>query len=443
MSKFTKTGNWFVDSFYGNDSTGTGTKENPFATLERAHTAASNGHTVVFTGKFFPNLPSTKALHWVGEGEAICDGSNLASGAYGFNSGTWASITGVKFQFYQGGARAYAQSSANTISESTFNFCSIFSSGNVWSIERCILNEVEFTRQFAGVSTVNLRKNTFTKCTGILRVPNSSAASAAYAYTIVDNYFHGCEGVQFELPADRVANSEFNHNNISGTLGGRTAAQWAAYGDGSYMNSGYSETPANTFNDFQAGRDSTNFYYNDYTLKPTSILINAAKDRLEIGAKRVGYRFTAENIWNNYRNIAETNNITYDAGLGFMLLDDGIGAGTFTSTKIPKPQGMLDIINLFAAFVYSGANAVQYIDQTPNAARDTTINQRFSFDCDFAYQEDEMFGDPIWTKQEFNRRIRIDSNGYGVADDGYNVASAQIPMCDFFYIRFTLRNTAA
>lgn len=435
MAKFSKAGNWYVDSYYGNDTTGSGTKENPFKTMLRAHAVASGGQRVICRGFFSDIIPNSKSLHWESEGLSVIDGTAASDDAILLSPNSMATITGFRINNFNGSK--LAASCAGAFQECEFNYCRLSSyryASNMWQFFRCVFNDVGFVKDGASTGFGSITFCTFANCSGSL------GWSTNYASFVIRNSIFANSNLELILNTERPAASEFNYCSITGLLGGKTIAQWQAYGNGYALGNGYQvASTADIFNDYSAGRDALTFWQQDFTMKPASILRDAASDGLEIGAKRVGYRFSADALWNIYRE--SSTNLSYSVARGLMLLDLAQGQGNYESTWISLGASIeFDMANLYAAFVLAGGTAQQFLGSRP-LAPDSTKNQRKAFDFQLAIADSDN-GLPDWKSQEFYRRVRLDAEGRGVGDDSYNPTSIQIPKGAYFKIAFQMNNLA-
>jgi hypothetical protein len=387
MSKFRKAGRWYVDSKYGyatapagltvydptTNPDGWGGPKAPFNTLNLAHTNAASNDKVICTGYFTEVIPSSKTLNWVADGECIVDGSALADGSTFFGSTSLTSCEGFSFRFFQGNSYVFNTNTARSFVNCKFDYCryghTVGSGTNRHSLTNCIFNESSFVG--AGTSSFigSIEKCTFTNCSGSL-----VGSGTQSQFILRNNIFHLCSSLSLgTMPTSRPANSEFNYNNITGALSSNTNAQWQAFGDGSYQANGYAVADSEIFNDYSSGRDDLTYYMNDFTMKPTCILKDADKHGLEIGAKRVGYRISADALWNLYK--ASSNNLSYSISRGLILLDTTLGTGDYESIEIDLGEVFIcSVLNLFANFVYASGIAKE---ENYNASTEQRISLRY------------------------------------------------------------------
>ncbi|WP_299760866.1 hypothetical protein [uncultured Pontibacter sp.] len=440
MANFSKAGNWYVDSYFGNDMSGNGTDKNPFATLNRAYISASTGQRIICRGYFAEGLPSSsKGINWEAEGLAVCDGSSLPDGTTCFNSANTNSVRGFKLLFWQGTSYVvFNQNATVLLDECELHYCYLNSATGTssglprFSIQKCIMNECRFSNTSSSNYAGILTGNTFSNCSG-------SFGNAGGGFIVRNNIFINCNSLSIALPASRPGGMEFNYNNIYGGFSGNSNAQWKLFGEGHYQVNGYQVAPGDIFNDYSGGRDGISYWENDFTMKPDCILRDAANDGLELGAKRIGYRFSAESLWDTFRE--SSSNLSYSVARGLMLLDLERGQGSYESTWINIGTAIeFDMVNLCASFVVTNGNAKQFIGSRSEAPN-STKNQRKAFDFQLAIADSDQ-GIPEWKTQEFFRRVRLDAEGRGVADDSFSPASVQIPKGAYFKIAFKMNNLA-
>lgn len=443
MSKTTVDGNIYFDTFYGNDTTGAGTVTNKYRTAGRAYTAATNGQTIVGTGVITGTFTGAKGVNIVADGELVCDGSGLADGTNYFPTGTLASLTGVKARFFQGNSVLFTTTASPVaLIDCMIEFCRLASSPNSaanarFSITRCVIQETTFVSASTGTNMGSFRNSTFVNCGGGFMPLNIVPT----VFNIDDNIFHLCENLLTNLPASRPGNSSFNYNNISGKLNNRSTAEWQTFSSGSYQANGYSVAASDVFVDYVVGRSVSDYWMQNFAMKDTSILKDASSVGLHIGAiGAAALVLSADAIWNTYRT--SSTNITYSPSRGLILLDVGVGFGTLETGWIPIVRNIQFNRTLLNAFFVrnTGGDLLQYPDQNDNVPISAGVNQRFSLDFDVAVSNTNS-GTPVWKKQEYNRLMRLDANGNGVADDSYNQNSTiQIPSGSYIALRIGLRN---
>jgi hypothetical protein len=437
-----ETGDWYVDSFYGNDSTGTGTKENPFATAGKAHASATSGQTVVLSGIFSEVITNSKFLHWVGDGFCLFYGEPLATGETSFNGSTWGSLRNIVFYRYQS-RKAVVLNGDRKISNCAFYYCTITSSANAnYRLENNIFREVFFdlpsgpnTAQYAYLTDV--KNNTFYNCQTPLSIGNSFRFAAGNL--LINNHFEQCGNLYVDMPTTRPVNAEFDYNNIVDFLYNKDQLGWKAYGTGTpYQQNGITE--AAVFNIDNNLLNDTTWFKSDFTLKAGVQALTKAKNGLHIGARPQGFRLDAIAIWNN-RDLANTSNL--ELSTDTLKRIDTTQPGILWTNEIDLGAVFTcDFVRLASQIINPTAitlSVLGRVDYNIDAAIDPLINQKTTFDLDLAFST-TLGGTTDFKKIEFEKVLTVDSTGNGNADAAYNIATASRQQVRYVKFKIALRS---
>ena len=432
MKGFTKTGDKYVDSYYGNDSTGDGSKENPYASAGKAYTEASDYSIIICSGFFEEVLPLLgKNMTFEGDGFCLFSGASLV---YQTIFDPSANITTINIIF------------ANTNSGNA-----VFGSGgNIWIIINCQFyncllalsfeaqlhlsgsifynSAIELVMYYGGYKKIT--NNTFYNCTGVFDYTN--------LMVITNNHFEKCDTMTHDLPSVRNIGQEFNYNNIVGTLGESSNSDIQAIGDGNqYQMHGIAST-TNQFNTDNSVLDDLTWWKSDFTLVSGSDNLNSAKDGKHIGAKSRGYRFSANDIWTA---VDTSTNLEYDGTNAVIKRTDNSIDGDLTTNEMDLGANITtDILNLYQQLIDSAASSltlVGKVDYNADPTPDNTLNQKITMDIELQYGtvSGSLSG---WTKFEEGCLITVDGTGLGNADDNYDSTTATRITFRYFKIRLKL-----
>ncbi|MCZ8355474.1 MAG: hypothetical protein O9340_12105 [Cyclobacteriaceae bacterium] len=459
--KWTKQGNWYVDSFYGNDVTGTGTKLNPFKTITKAQQASSNNHTIICSGIFSEVVPPGKQLYFEGDGLCICTGLALTiPGSIMFQSHAYLSIKDFTFYKFQGNFFALAMTSAglNNAYNCQFYFCNIgiaSGGGTSSNYNNCIFYETLLGSNTVGM-ILTFQNNTVVRCGGLL----GGSSGLIIGSVCTNNHFEECETLTINLPVNKPVNSEFDYNTIIGTvvIGGSAKAQAGQvapssantitlYGSGTpYQQNGKGHLTkamlipteqflvTNNFNDI-------NWYKCCFSLKSDSINAGTGKGGANIGARNVGYLLSANTIWTN-RNVSSVNNLNYDLLSDEIIRINELLPGTLETNEIDLGAVITCDIAQLSAQIFdptlSSINILGKVDYNADPPFDSSIDQKTVFDFELQYGTTSG-ALTNWKKFEFNKPVTIDINGNGNADDSYNVGNGIRITCRYIKLRIALR----
>ena len=186
----------------------------------------------------------------------------------------------------------------------------------------------------------------------------------------------------------------------------------------------------------------------DFSLKPTAsdLIKFGGLNGSYIGALPVGYRFSASDLWNTYKDAVNTSNIDYDMVNQGLVITDGQDVGTYRSIRISLPKPITcDLAAFFANLVYNVEGTIkqgvanQRIDTTPDLLPDNTANQRVVYDYKLSYAPNNTDSLSAFKNFELNRTPWIDASGRSMLDELYVTTERQRPIIQDFIIEFTLR----
>lgn len=459
QKKYGLTARWYVSAFYGNDvdvdavglydpstnPTGHGGKERPFASLDAQTQLGGTGVTVVDSGNYAGALtPPNSPL--IGDGTVVISQMPFSLGKVYYNVNILA---------------ASALSTRGFIVDGTCLYSSVGTRDAV-IMRRALFIECSFSFQVD--RGTEFRNCIFVRCAGTLGL---SAINKGHA----NNFFINCENMTIDLIKPRPTGNFVDYSVIIGAVRTSTAINGKTIGvtvedfkaDGNYFGKSYSEV--DLFGNASGSGATTaqineifNNYYSpiyiddwqnaDFTLRPD------ADDRIKfgglngtyIGAKPVGHRFSAYDLWNTHIDSGNTSGLQWDSVNNAIVLGDLEDVGTYRSVRVSMSKPItVDLVAFFANFVYNIEGtakqgvANQRIDTTPDLQPDNTENQRVVYDYRLQVAPDTVTALSSFKNYELNRTPTVDGDGYSQLDDLFNSATEQKQLVQDFIIEFTLR----
>ena len=323
-------------SKWGNDSTGDGSANNPYKTINagvtylESYAGALNRILVIGTGLYINESISVsrsgnKPIQFYGEGKVIIDGSGsnyiiFGQNAYGTVSDTLYNLIfqgyGVKYYFANGIGNygSHIDVSIN-MTNCTFSNGIIGSVGGYYTYYSIVMNLTNCTFNSCGfwATYVEGYSASYFYANGCNFINCYSASSAPQTLKqIINSNFITSTNLSFN-PSNSVL--EFNFNNIIGNItysGNPVNLTWFQ-NNTSYNVNSIASNPL--FNDSPNG---------NYTLQSDSPCLRTGKDAANIGVFGRGFYYTAQNLWDN-RDTNYCFNIQYLNGL--CLVDSGEKTG--------------------------------------------------------------------------------------------------------------------
>lgn len=432
--KFTTVANIYVDPYYGNDTTGAGTKENPYATANKAATMATTGQTVCLaSGEYKEIISSNKNIKWIGEGLVVFNGESLAVGSTSFGSATWQYFENITFVKYTGTKNAVAfASSGTTITKCRFYYCNTTqaSSAGVTITYSIFVNVVFNVVAFGSSQISTLKNNIFHTCFGTFWF------SLAVGTTVINNHF--VNSTMFSnsaLGGTKPANTEVDYNNIvNSTLFAASYAALPAWAKTNSLNTALANH-GDIFTDVDLTRNDLVWWKDDFTLKTTSPNKAVGKAGEHIGAWGVGYSFTANTIWTNK---ASSSGLVYNATKAVIELDTGFTTGDLQTNEFDLGANItFDFLRVFRQTVYySSGVASELVDYNIDDASNTAVNQRTSYDIEVAYSTTSGAA-TTFKKFEMGRQMSVDGTGNGTGEYAYDPTTSVLITAR--YVRFRLK----
>ncbi len=458
QKKYGLTARWYVSAYYGNDTdvdavglydystnpTGHGGPTRPFATMDKLVQMITSTDVCVFDSGYYTCSTSTgsNGFYFVGDGTVLFGSSNPFTVVALYNVIILnSSITEVR-----------ARIKDSLILYSSINQRDAFNhSNNVY---------IECTFTVTSPGGIKYSNCNFLNCTGTIFAQGE----------ITNCNFLNCSNLMLSIVTPRPTGTIIDYSAIIGTIKTSIAINGKTTGvtiedfkaDGTYFIKSYSEVDlfgnasGSGATVSQLNEIFNNFYYpyiDDYhnldlTLRPD------CDDRVKfgglngtyIGAKPVGYRFSASDLWNTYIDSGNTSNLDYDMVNNAIVLADGFDVGTYRSIRISMAEPItVDLVEFFANFVYNiegtakQSVANQRIDSTPDLLPDNTKNQRVVYDYRLQVAPNTVDPLSVFKDYELNREPTIDADGDSQLNDLFDDTTEQKQTVQDFIIEFTLR----
>jgi hypothetical protein len=454
QKKYGLTAMWYVSAYYGNDTdvdavglydpstnpTGHGGPTRPFATYEKLEQEPSvlSGHLVVFDSALYSSsLPISKRIKAVGDGIVV------------FNN--------ITFNGYPDGYNVIFSQCSGSEATKVYEDCIFLYSSNFRS--------TDFKKNILIESSASILVNVI-NCLIIKSTSSNFTTDNSYNNVIID-----CPGLSIGATIPRPTGAITDYSIIIGTVKTSTAINGKTTGvtiedfkaDGNYFVKSYSEVDLfgnvsgsgasvaqinEIFNNYYSPIYIDDWQNADFTLKPT------ANDRVKfgglngtyIGAKPVGYRFSASDLWNTHIDSGNTSNLEYDMVNNAIVLSDGFDVGTYRSVRISMLEAItVDLVAFMANFVYNIEGtakqgvANQRIDTTVDLQPDNTANQRVVYDYRLQVAPNTVDALSVFKDYELNREPTIDASGNSQLNDLFDDNTEQKQVVQDFIIEFTIR----
>ena len=457
--KYGLTARWYVSAYYGNDidvdavgyynpstnPTGHGGPTRPFATISKLQQDATitvKSIVIVDSGWYSYSSVMSKGLGYVGDGTVVFSGLALGTSVNFINNITLLSSV-------------FGTSVESIYKDCSFIYCTV-------PIYYIAINNCKFIEVSFGLisESANVNNNIFIKCSGTI-------TSLNYKNNIIINSPNITLSTQSIRPTGAIIDYSViigtvkSNRTINGKTTGVTVEDFKI--DGNYFVKSYSEVdlfgnPSGSGASVAQLQTLFNNYFSpiyldtwqdaDFSLKPTAsdLIKFGGLNGSYIGALPVGYRFSASDLWNTYKDAVNTSNIDYDMVNASLVITDGQEVGTYRSIRISLPKPITcDLAAFFANLVYNVEGTVkqgvanQRIDTTPDLLPDSTVKQRVVYDYKLSYASNNT--DPLsaFKNFELNRTPWIDASGRSMLDELYVATERQRPIIQDFIIEFTLR----
>ena len=452
QKKYGLTARWYVSAYYGNDvdvdavglynpstnPTGHGGKERPFATEEKVAQVKTTSDCVVYDGGVYDGGAYTSGVNMTGVkvGDGVVIFSDSIHGTGSFNN-----IIGINLEI----------AGSNQIIR--YNDCFIIYSNithrSTLDWRNNILIECTLTTTTSSIHTIF--NTVFIRCTG---------GGASFTPDVLNCIFIN-NTLGFSVISPRPIGRISDYCIIIGLLGGKTREQWA--NEGNYFLKSYSEVDLfgnasgsgatvaqinEIFNNYYSPIYIDDWQNADFTLRPDT------DDRVKfgglngtyIGAKPVGHRYSAFDLWNTHVDAVNTAGLQYDMVNNAIVLDDLEDVGVYRSVRISMSKPIpVDLVAFFANFVYNIEGtakqgvANQRIDTTPDLEPDNTKNQRVVYDYRLQVAPDTVTALSAFKNYELNREPTVDGTGKSQLDTDFNSLTEQKQTVQDFIVEFTLR----
>lgn len=458
--KYGLTASWYVSEQYGHDNDvdgvglynastnplGHGGKTRPFATIDKwaQETSGFTNTVVLDSGYYITDI--NHIGNFIGDGRVIISSSRIYNSSNASN------------YFFNIDIIDSSLGSVNTVLGFTDCFVAYTTTSN-----RPGTTEWQNTKfvecNLSGVLASVFDNNILIRCTG-----SFSNTSASY----LNCAFIDCEGITLQITTPRPVGVIKDYCTIIGTVKTSTSINGKTTGvsiedfnaDGNYFGKSYSEVDLwgnasgsgasvaqlqEIFNNYFSPIYIDDFYFADFTLKPT------VDDRIRygglngkyIGAHPVAYAYSADTLWNTYRDAANTSNLELSniSGNIKMQVMDGQSEGTFRSLRIDFPQAITcDPVRFANSLVYDiNGVAQEKVDYTDDPTPDNTLDQRSIYDFKLATAPSS--GDAMGALElyELNREPTIDAGGNTNMDDNFDPSTASKQTFQSVIIEFKLK----
>ncbi len=398
-------GDIYVSSI-GDDTVGTGSPQEPYATIQHAVNQAASGQKIVVgTGTYRENIDGgNKALHVVGDGLVIMNADN--TGTAWTNMRRDSKLECLQIICYQ---RAIE--------------------GTLTNVTNCLISECVLANYEGNISHCILHKS------GILATGNTNLENCTFIDTqggpsvsnehnfveIVDCHFD--KSSYLELHTGITTRFDYC-NHLMATI----QVDAVPYFSLSAMRAAHPQYQANGLAVAPA------FSYPvalDYTLKIDSPLIGVGSKGHFIGAKGVSFsqnKFTLKG--------STLTNITTDKANNFLLVD-GFSEGCILTPIIDlrseKVVGRIDVYGE-QDFETPAFNAVIDVNNSFTHPNKITYEMRYALDQDELNQA--KFTQFIWNKQPM-----VDEQGRGNGEDQFDLSTARSISAQWLQFKITLINS--
>lgn len=412
----------YVDARFGDDVTGNGTKENPYASKAYAESRVlANNTTLIFGSGYYKDAANTPYFcKYIGEGTVIFDGATAGASTYCVVSAS--TVTNITFLSWDG-SKYIVSGSGNLIAVGCHFYYSVLTSGSSSSfldLFRCVLKDCHLRSN----SNVKWRNCFFYKCQNIGLSATANQLTAGGF--IINCHFEQCQDLlsATAIPVTRPSGSTFDYNTIVGDLGGATHnhAYWQTYEtNDEYQQNGGTTATASVFNDFDGTRDVSLFWKQDLTMKTTSPVLNVGQNGLPMGPFGKGVSFSAATL---FAAASVTTNLILN-GDNHIEINPALPApatGTLEITQLDLGEVVIcDALHVFQNIIYqTDGQPKEYIDSELDASPNPAQNQKTTLSIRFTTSTVSGSSPDANGQFEINYPIVRDGTNKASADDGFD-----------------------
>jgi hypothetical protein len=418
----------YVDARFGDDVTGNGTKENPYASKAYAESRVlAHNTTLVFGTGYYNDAANTPyAVKYIGEGSVVFDGAAAAAAAHCVVSTSTA--TNITFLSWDGSKNVVSGSGNLVATGCHFYYSNMTttSSSSFLDLYRCVLKDCHIR------SNSNIKwKNCF-----LYKCQNTSLSATANVLIaggfIVNCHFEQCQDLlsTSSIPVTRSSGSTFDYNTIVGDLGGATHnhAYWQTYEtNDEYQQNGGTTPTADVFNDFDGTRDVSLFWKQDLTMRASSPTLTSGQNGLPIGPFGKGISFSASTL---FATAATTTNLVLN-GDGHIEINPALPApatGTLEVAELDLGELVFcDALHVFQNIIYqTDGQPKEYIDSELDASPNPAQNQKTTLSVRFTTSNVSGSSPDANGQFEINYPIVRDGTNKASADDGFNPSTMEL-----------------
>lgn len=389
-------------SYSGHDSAGGGTPMRPYATIQYAINAATSGQKIVVgTGAYNEHLNGgAKNCEFVADGTVEMEGAAIGGAAF-TNTGASTVVTGFKISNYE---------SCTNTNLLRFEQCFLNNSdilGEITTLQNCVMlscDVLDIVTDFLNCTFIDANKP-----------DNAGGVTVENCHFEFDcTFYFDSFTMQFFDNCNQENGSEINIDSISYSS---AAAVNAAFPQ--YQILGRSDHAL-----FNAPE------INDYTLKPTSTLLQAGTHSQPIGAYPLAIVFNGDALVGSLVNVIRD-------GDGYYVLPEEIKEG-YIETKVLDIGSLrtLGRVDLFSEEFFSPDffGSVTFNQDTFIPPRPITFQMRYSADRESLLKTE--YKEFIWDKMP-----TVDTNNRGNGDRNFNALTIRVITAQYVQLRITLRHT--
>jgi hypothetical protein len=466
--KYGLTARWYVSAYYGNDVdvdgvgyynpttnvNGHGGPKRPFASLSKLNQDVNViiGANVVIDSGYYSTASITKYITLIGDGTVVIANTAMST------------TLNASFRYYNINILSCTLGSVQSVFYFADCFVSYCSISNRVDPINSIIRSIFVECATIGSNYGSVKNSIFISCGGIFGQLSGST-------TLFENLiFINCQNLTLSLIYPRPSGIFKDYSIIIGTVKTSELVNGKTTGvtiedfkiNGNYFVKSFSEVDLfgnasgsgatvaqlqTIFNNYFSPIYLDSWQFADLSLKTT---VNekvrfGGLNGTYIGAKPVGYYYSAATLWAN-RNTTNTSNIEVDAVTGCLQIVSGQEFGTYESNEfdLGKPI-QVDPVNFLANLVYNSDGtakqgvANQRIDTNPDALPDNTENQRVVYDYQLAWSPNAVDDLSAFKNFELNRKPTVDASGDTQLDDTFNVSEQTYITVQRFKVKFVLR----
>lgn len=403
-----------VDAVYGDDTLGNGSAEKPWKTLDYLNTflatIVNTPATIIFGSGMYELATSptvaTNQKTYIGEGDVVITCTN-ASVNWVMSISTFKNIKFVGMDnSWNGGTNRveFINCTFDDVTNFNYNPGSITTSATKL-FKGCTFLNTNFITPNGSQEFINC---VFSGCTGTLGRMNAQNCK------IINCYFAANNSLTLTgLSSTTYTNTVFDYNCFENTTIRDSFTSLAAWTN---LNS---IVEANPFRDF----DSTRFadtWKQDLSLVPTSLAATSGAGGIYknyIGSKGISEVITTADI-----DLINSTNIQINAGGNAELISGTYGEILYNIVTFSELR-YINTFSLAQNITYNGVTLQreQVADNTEDAAPDSLLNQKTTYDTEIKYSDDLVtdFATLPWINMEQNYFFGTDNLGNGSASDSF------------------------